>query len=128
MRPMGVLLVVLVCGFFLWGTSGLPERGDPEGPAHTHVAVYYIENALADSDTYNMVAAVLADYRVFDTFGEAVVVVAAALSVLLILLRRREDEDIPDHRSVAKGMGPGAGKEPGGGTTPPSGPVLGGDS
>lgn len=91
MRLLGVVLIALVAGFLMWATRDLPLRGDPESPASTHVSVYYIENALQDSNTPNMVTAVLADYRGFDTFGEAVVVVAAALSCLLILLRRRDD-------------------------------------
>jgi multicomponent Na+:H+ antiporter subunit B len=90
-RLLGVILIALVAGFLMWATRDLPLRGDPESPASTHVSVYYIENALQDSNTPNMVTAVLADYRGFDTFGEAVVVVAAALSCLLILLRRRDD-------------------------------------
>jgi multicomponent Na+:H+ antiporter subunit B len=99
MRVAGLVLMVFLGGFLIWGAQDLPQRGDPASPAATHVSVYYIENALEDSNTPNMVTAVLADYRGFDTFGEAVVVVAAALSCMLILLRRREDEDdAPDGR------------------------------
>jgi multicomponent Na+:H+ antiporter subunit B len=95
MRLLGLLMVTLLAGFTIWAAQDLPERGDPEAPAarNPQVSVYYIENAYTDSATPNMVTAVLADYRGFDTFGEAVVVVAAALSCLLILLRRREDEE-----------------------------------
>ncbi len=94
MRYLGLPLVALMAIAVIWGSADLPQRGDPTAPAHVHesVAVYYIENAYTDSNTPNMVTAVLADYRGFDTFGEAVVVVAAALSCLLILLRRRDPE------------------------------------
>lgn len=93
MRLTGFLLIGLVAGFFIWASGDLPERADPNAPASVGVSTYYIENAYADSRTPNMVTAVLADYRGFDTFGEAVVVTAAALSCLLILLRRRRRED-----------------------------------
>ncbi len=93
MRLTGFLLIGLVAGFFIWASGDLPERADPSAPASVGVSTYYIENAYADSRTPNMVTAVLADYRGFDTFGEAVVVTAAALSCLLILLRRRRRED-----------------------------------
>lgn len=91
----GILLVLLLGGSVVWASADLPPRGDPTSPGATHesVSVYYIENAYADTRTPNMVTAVLADYRGFDTFGEAVVVVTAALCALLILLRRREDEE-----------------------------------
>lgn len=93
MRLIGLLILVATAGLVIWAAEDLPQRGDPGSPAATHVSAYYIENAYADSHTPNMVTAVLADYRGFDTFGEAVVVVTAALCCLLILLRRREDED-----------------------------------
>lgn len=91
MRIVGFVAMALLGVSLVWAAQDLPLRGDPTSPAATHVSVYYIENAYADSKTPNMVTAVLADYRGFDTFGEAVVVVTAALCCLLILLRRRED-------------------------------------
>jgi multicomponent Na+:H+ antiporter subunit B len=93
MRLAGFALIVALGVVLVWGSGDLPLRGDPDAPAPTHVATYYTENSLSDSKTPNAVTAVLADYRGFDTFGEAVVVVAAALACLLILLRRRDDED-----------------------------------
>jgi len=95
MRILGLLLAGMLGGLILWGAQDLPNRGDPNAPAASHpsVSVYYIENAYSDAKTPNMVTAVLADYRGFDTFGEAVVVVTAALCCLLILLRRREEDE-----------------------------------
>lgn len=109
MRSLGPLLVFLFVGAMVWVAEDLPARGDPASPAATGVSTYYIESAYEDTHTPNMVTAVLADYRGFDTFGEAVVVVTAALSCLLILLRRREDEDEDEAGAVAKradGEGP----------------------
>ncbi len=93
MRLTGFLLIGLLAGFFIWASDDLPKRADPDAPASVGVSTYYIENAYRDSRTPNMVTAVLADYRGFDTFGEAVVVTAAALSSLLILLRRGPGAD-----------------------------------
>jgi len=90
MRFLVLALVILLGAILVWGATDLPQRGDPLAPAAVHesVAVHYIERAYAETRTPNMVTAVLADYRGFDTFGEAVVVVAAAISCLLILPRR----------------------------------------
>jgi multicomponent Na+:H+ antiporter subunit B len=95
MRLTALVLVALAGAVIVWGAADLPQRGDPIAPAAVRdsVSVYYIENAYTDTRTPNMVTAVLADYRGFDTFGEAIVVVTAALSCLLILLRRREREE-----------------------------------
>jgi|GEM_PF-877802 len=95
MRYSVLALIALLGAFVVWASQDLPHRGDPESPAAVHdsVAIYYIEGAYRDARTPNMVTAVLADYRSFDTFGEAIVVVTAALAAFLILIRRREDEE-----------------------------------
>ena len=81
----GAFLVVMV-------TQVLPATevvGDPEAIAwaNPEVTQYYIENTYADTGVQNAVSAVLAAYRGFDTFGEAVVVFAAGIAVLLVLKR-----------------------------------------
>ena len=85
---------VLVVGAFLvvMMTQILPATevvGDPEAIAwaNPEVTQYYIENTYADTGVQNAVSAVLAAYRGFDTFGEAVVVFAAGIAVLLVLKR-----------------------------------------
>ena len=85
------LLVVWVTGAALiYGTADLPVFGDPEAPAHVHVAPYYIDNTDEFIGIPNMVAAVLASYRAYDTLGEVVVVFAAVIGVIVLLgLRRR---------------------------------------
>lgn len=71
----------------LLASRDLPDRGDPEAPGHVGVASRYIEQSLADSETPNVVAAVLADYRSMDTLGETLVVFTAALAVAVVLVR-----------------------------------------
>ena len=62
--------------------------GDSDAPAWAGDATqYYIDNTVADTGVANAVTAVLAAYRGFDTFGEAVVVFAAGIAVLLVLKR-----------------------------------------
>jgi multicomponent Na+:H+ antiporter subunit B len=91
MRWLGLVLIAALGGILVWGASDLPRRGDPGSPAAVHdsVSVYYIRNAYEETQTPNIVTAVLADYRSFDTFGESVVVMVAALSCVLILMRPR---------------------------------------
>jgi multicomponent Na+:H+ antiporter subunit B len=47
----------------------------------------YVERSYPDTATPNMVTAVLADYRGYDTLGETVVILTAGLAVALILPR-----------------------------------------
>ena len=81
----GGFLVVVVVGI-------LPEMydvGDPTAPVWSNVEVtqYYLENTYRDTGVQNAVTAVLAAYRGFDTFGEAVVVFVAGVAVLIALKR-----------------------------------------
>jgi multicomponent Na+:H+ antiporter subunit B len=74
----------------IYATSALPIPGDPSAPGSTHVSPYYIENSPEDSDTPNIVTAILADYRGFDTLGETLVIFTASLACVLILARKQD--------------------------------------
>lgn len=96
-RPLLPLIVSLATGAALiYGTFGLPEFGDPEGPIHKHVAPRYIEGAVKETGIPNIVTAVLASYRGYDTLGETTVIFTAGVGVILLLgigrSRRRERE------------------------------------
>jgi len=77
----------------IYGTLDMPNFGSPDAPVHTHVGPDYIERSPKDIGVPNMVTAVLASYRGFDTLGEVAVVFTAGIGVLLILsgLRGRRD-------------------------------------
>ena len=67
------------------GSLDLPGTGDPGAPPSVHVSPRYIEEGLRETAVPNMVTAVLADYRSFDTLGEVAVIFTAAVAVALIL-------------------------------------------
>ncbi len=85
-RSSPALLVVLVTGGALvYGTLDMTPFGDPNNPAHQHVAPRYIEESPKEIGLPNMVTSVLASYRAFDTLGETAVVFAAAIGVFSLL-------------------------------------------
>jgi multicomponent Na+:H+ antiporter subunit B len=86
----GAPLVVAFAGLMLYASVDLPDRGDPTAPAHVGPAAEYVERSLDDSETPNIVTAVLADYRSLDTLGETLVVFTAALAAALVLRRERQ--------------------------------------
>lgn len=98
--PVIPLFVVIVTGVALvYGTLDMPNMGDPNSPAQTHVAPDYIERSPHEIDVPNIVTAILASYRGYDTLGETAVVFTAGIGVLLLLsgLRRRrrnKEEDV----------------------------------
>lgn len=92
-------LVLPILGIFLallvYAERDLPDRGDPQSPASIHVSPRYIEQALHETKTPNIVTAVLADYRGYDTLGETVVILTAGLAVILILSRGKDRKQSP---------------------------------
>lgn len=100
--PLLPLATVLVTGALLiYGTWDLPAFGDPNAPAHRHVAPEYLADGEHETGAPNIVTAVLASYRGYDTLGEVTVIFTAGIGVLLLLsgrgvLRRRDPEDHTD--------------------------------
>lgn len=94
------LAIVLVTGGTLvYGISDLPTFGSADNPAHVHVVPRYIQESPAEIDVPNVVTAVLASYRGFDTLGEVVVIFTAGIGVLLLIggrRRRVEREAVTD--------------------------------
>jgi multicomponent Na+:H+ antiporter subunit B len=81
-----LLLVGLLGAMLLWTVPAIPAVGaDAVAWNYDEVSQHYLDNAYDDTHVENVVTAVLAAYRGFDTFGEAVVVFAAGVAVLAIL-------------------------------------------
>ncbi len=84
------LLVVIMTGIVLaYGTMDMPDWGDPDSPANSHVSPY-ISDAVEKTATPNIVTAVLADYRGYDTLGETTVIFSAGMACILLLRRKRK--------------------------------------
>lgn len=89
-RPFVPLVLSLALGGMLaYGMLGLPAFSDPQAPIHTHVAPRYLNEALKETGVPNVVTAVLASYRGYDTLGETVVVFTAGAGVIALLRRYR---------------------------------------
>lgn len=89
-QPWLPLSVVLITGALLiYGTYDVPAFGDPNAPSQLHVAPYYLEKSLPETGVPNVVTAVLASYRGFDTLGEVTVIFTAGIAVLLLIGGRR---------------------------------------
>ena len=90
-KPWLPLSVVLITGAMLiYGTADIPAFGNANAPAQQHVAPYYLEKSLSETGVPNVVTAVLASYRGFDTLGEVTVIFTAGIAVLLLIGGRRK--------------------------------------
>ena len=80
------LVIVGITGAALvYGTLDMPHFGDPDSPANSYPNPSYIERTEGDIHIPNVVTAVLASYRGYDTLGETVVIFTAGIVVLVLL-------------------------------------------
>ncbi|MCX7871528.1 MAG: DUF4040 domain-containing protein [bacterium] len=75
---MSILIFLVILGFSL---KFLPDFGNPK----YRVSDYYIKNTISDTGATDIVAAIILNYRAYDTLGEATVLFTAILSAILIL-------------------------------------------
>lgn len=96
-RENGLVLLLLVPALvvLLQAAAALPSVGDGAAAPFTHVAPYYIEHGHEQTGAPNLVTAVLADYRGFDTFGELTVIFSAGVACLLILGGKDDEPPTP---------------------------------
>lgn len=90
MRTRAAILLSMMGFLLIAAMFTLPPLRAPDNPVAGPVEAYYISRALRDTATPNLVTAILADYRSYDTFGEMTVIFAAGLSCYLLLRRFNE--------------------------------------
>jgi len=83
---------VAVGVLLFYGALDLPGFSDPQAALHQHVAARYLKNEV---DIPNVVTAVLASFRGYDTLGEVIVVFTAGVGIIALLRRKsgRRQED-----------------------------------
>ena len=72
----GVILVMMV--------AEMPEFGAGK-PASNEVSAHYVKNAVKETGASNFIAAIILDYRAYDTLGEVIVLFAGIAAVLVVL-------------------------------------------
>lgn len=102
-RHWSALAIVLGAGAVMfYATIDMPAFGDASSPANDYLRTIFMERTMTEVGTPNVVTAVLASYRGFDTMGEAFVIFAAGLGVMVILgLRGRRETDADDTADAA---------------------------
>lgn len=89
--PLAVASVIVAA--LVYGTLGLPAFSDPQAPIHVHVVPRYLNQGMQETGVPNVVTAILASYRGFDTLGEVVVVFTAGIGVIALLRRVRRSRE-----------------------------------
>lgn len=92
LNPAAAFITICLGAALLYGTADLPALRDPSIPPSTHVVPEYLDNTYKETGAINVVTAVLASYRGYDTLGETTVVATAGLCVILLLRRMAGDK------------------------------------
>ena len=85
-----IFAVTVTGAGLLYSTADMPPFGHPDAPVQQHVAPRYLSETETEIGIPNVVTAVLASYRGYDTFGEVTVVFTALIAVLLLLGREKD--------------------------------------
>ncbi len=83
-RTVAVVSCVLLIGVLLFTVAHLPRYGE-ENPYTLEVVERYIEHGVEETGAVNIVAAMILDYRAFDTLGESHVLFTAFVLVMILL-------------------------------------------
>ncbi len=85
MKTIGLIIVVVTGAFLIYAAADFPAWSDPSSPASTYLSPHFIEKTMEETSVPNIVTAVLADYRGFDTMFETTVIFSAGVAVFLLL-------------------------------------------
>jgi len=85
LKVIGLIISVLTGAFLIYASVDFPPWADPQSPASSHVSPHYIEKTMEETSVPNIVTAVLADYRGYDTMFETTVIFAAGVACFFIL-------------------------------------------
>ena len=90
MKTLSLISAFIVGAALIYGTLDMPQWGDPNSPANSHISPYYLRHSLEDAATPNVVTTVLADYRGYDTLGETTVIFTAGMACILLLRKKQK--------------------------------------
>lgn len=85
LRILPILIVVATGAALIYGTWDMPAYGDPDAVIHHHLAPDLIAETENKIHIPNIVTAILASFRGYDTLGEVVVIFTAGVGVALLL-------------------------------------------
>jgi multisubunit Na+/H+ antiporter MnhB subunit len=82
------LFIIMVSSFLT-----MPDLGTFNNAAYNATTLYYINNALAQTGASNIVAAIVTDFRAFDTLGETIVLFTSIVAVFVVLASINSKEE-----------------------------------
>lgn len=84
-------LVVILFMFLVFSSASFPFFGDINAITHQTIAKYYIQQTPEQIGANNLVTAILASFRGFDTLGELVVIFTASIGIYSMFCEDAQD-------------------------------------
>lgn len=86
MKFFAFIACALVAGLLLSAVDDFPDWGDAKSPANSNkISHHFIKETDTETKVPNLVTAVLADYRGYDTLFETVVIFTAGIAIMAVL-------------------------------------------
>ncbi len=93
MKLLTLTFLAGLVALLIWASADLPDRADPNAPANRHLSPELTTMTESEIVIPNIVSAILADFRSYDTLGETFVIFTAGLAVVLVLQRSRRESE-----------------------------------
>jgi multicomponent Na+:H+ antiporter subunit B len=101
-RLLALGVVAVTTLIMIYATFDNPRLGDPAAPVQQHVAPWYLEHTPEAIDIPNVVTAVLASFRGYDTLGEVFVIFTAGIGILFLFGARLRTKPEPSRIAAAE--------------------------
>jgi multicomponent Na+:H+ antiporter subunit B len=72
----------------------MPTEANVFAPSYNEVANHYLREGANETNAANIIAAILADYRGFDTLGETIVLFTSVVAVGSVLRSTKYDKEV----------------------------------
>jgi multicomponent Na+:H+ antiporter subunit B len=91
LKILSLIVAVMTGAMLIYAAEDFPAWGDLNAPASKHLSPRFISKTYEETSIPNMVTAVLADYRGYDTLFETTVIFSAGITVVFLLRGNRDD-------------------------------------
>ncbi len=91
-------IIIKALFFLLFGILSLsillmPTEPSIQAPSYNDTVNHYLQHSLSETGATNIVAAILADYRGFDTLGETIVLFTSIVAVASVLRTTKKGKE-----------------------------------
>ena len=87
------ILFIILFVILLFAIFEMPTTASTDAPAYNEIVDHYVEEGANETNASNLIAAILADYRSFDTLGETIVLFTSVVAVGSVLRSTKFDKE-----------------------------------